>query len=72
MSDKNIHQKKKLISQLQQWQGIKFKKIKQRIMLTEIPEDKYIRYMRSHKSGNIHVENGHIWAVQRKKLFLEN
>ena len=41
-------------------------------MLTEIPEDKYIRYMRSHKSGNIHVENGHIWAVQRKKLFLAN
>ena len=30
--------------------------IKQRIMLTEIPEVKYIRYMRSHNSGNIHGE----------------
>ena len=37
-------------------------------MLTEIPEDKYIRYMRSHKSGNIHGENVHIWAVERKKI----
>ena len=23
--------------------------------------------MRSHNSGNIHGENGHIWAVQQKK-----
>ena len=45
--------------------------IKQRIMLTEIPEVKYIRYMRSHNSGNIHDENLHIWAVERKKSFLE-
>ena len=37
-------------------------------MLTEIPEVKYIRYMRSHNSGNIHGENVHIWAVQRKKI----
>ena len=34
--------------------------IKQRIMLTEIPEVKYICYMRSHNSGNIHGENLHI------------
>ena len=26
-------------------------------MLTEIPEIKVIRYMRSHHSGNIHGEN---------------
>ena len=45
---------------------------KKRIMLTEIPEVKYIRYMRSHNSGNIHGENVHIWAIERKKLFLEN
>ena len=29
-------------------------------MLTEIPEVKYIRYMRIHNSGNIHGENLHI------------
>ena len=46
--------------------------IKQRIMLTEIPEVKYIRYMRSHNSGNIHGENLHIWAFEWKKSFLEN
>ena len=46
--------------------------IKQRIMLTEIPEVKLIRYMRSHNSGKIHDENLHIWAVERKKSFLEN
>ena len=40
-------------------------------MLTEIPEVKYIRYMRSHNSGNIHGENLHIWAVERKKSFPE-
>ena len=43
--------------------------IKQRIMLTEIPEVKYIRYMRSHNLGNINGENLHIWAIERKKLF---
>ena len=41
-------------------------------MLTEIPEVKYIRYMRSHTSGDIRSENLHIWAVERKKSFLEN
>ena len=41
-------------------------------MLTEIPEVKYIRYMSSHNSGNIQGENVHIWAIERKKLFLEN
>ena len=29
-------------------------------MLTEIPQVKYIRYMSSHNSGNIHGENLHI------------
>ena len=42
--------------------------IKQRILLTEIPEDKYIRYTRSHNLGNIRGENLHIWAVERKKI----
>ena len=37
-------------------------------VLTEIPEFKYIRYMRSH-SSNIHGENVHIWAVERKTHF---
>ena len=41
--------------------------IKQRIMLTEIPEVKFIRYMRSHNSGNVHSGNLHILAVERKK-----
>ena len=41
-------------------------------MSTEIQYLKYIRYMRSHNSGNIHGENLHIRAVERKKLFLEN
>ena len=40
--------------------------MKQRIMLTEIPEVKYIRYMRSHNLGNIHGENLHIWAGELK------
>ena len=31
--------------------------IKERILSTEIPEVKYIRYMRSHNLGNIHGEN---------------
>ena len=46
--------------------------MKQRIMLTEIPEVKFIRYTRSHNSGNIYDENLQIWAVERKKSFLEN
>ena len=41
-------------------------------MLTEIPEVKFIRYMRSHNSGNIYDKNLHFWAVERKKSFLEN
>ena len=41
-------------------------------MSTEIPEVKFIRYMMSHNSGNIHGENLHIWAVERKNSFLEN
>ena len=45
--------------------------IKQRIMLTEIPEVKFIRYMRSQNAGNIYDENLHIWAVERKKNFLK-
>ena len=31
--------------------------IKQRIMLTEMPEVEWNRYMRSHNSGNIYGEN---------------
>ena len=38
-------------------------------MLTEIPEVKFIRYVRSHNSGNIYDENLHIWAVERKNNF---
>ena len=38
----------------------KVQMIKQRIMLTEIPEVKFIRYMRSHNSGNNPGENLHI------------
>ena len=41
-------------------------------MLKKISEVKYIRYMKSHNSGNIHGENFHILAVERKKSFLEN
>ena len=44
--------------------------IKQQIMLTQLPEVKYIRYMGSHNSGNIYGENLHIWAVEEKKSFL--
>ena len=43
--------------------------IKQRIMLTEIPEVKYIRYRRSHNSGNIHGENLHIERSNEKNHF---
>ena len=46
--------------------------IKQSIMLTEMQKVERNRYMRSHKSGNIHDENLHIWAVERKKSFLDN
>ena len=42
--------------------------IKQRIMVSEIPEVNYIRYMTSHNSSNIHGENLHIWAVEQKKI----
>ena len=42
---------------------------KQRIMLTEIPEVKYIHYMRSHNSGNSHGENLHIWRANEKNHF---
>ena len=37
-------------------------------MLTEIPEVKYICYMRSH----IHGENLYIWVVELEKSFREN
>ena len=46
--------------------------LKQRIMLTEMLEVMWNRYMRSHNLGDIHGENLHIWAVERKKSFLEN
>ena len=46
--------------------------MKQRIMLIEIPEVKFIRYMRSHNPGNIYDENLLIWEVERKKSFREN
>ena len=41
--------------------------IKQRTMLTEIPEVKYIRH-----TTRVHRENLHILAVVRQKYFLEN
>ena len=41
--------------------------IKQRIMLTEIPEVKFVRYMRSYNSGNIHGENLHNLGGRTKK-----
>ena len=40
--------------------------MEQRIMSSEIPEVKSIRYMRWHNSGNIQGENLLIWAVERK------
>ena len=46
--------------------------IKQRIMSTEIPEAKHIRYTGSHNSGNIHGENLQISVVELGKSFLEN
>ena len=42
--------------------------IKQRIMLTEIPEVKFVRYMRSYNSGNIHGENLHNLGGRTKKI----
>ena len=42
--------------------------IKQRIMLTEIPEVKFIGYMKSHNSGNIHGENLHIWSNEKNSF----
>ena len=42
--------------------------IKQRIVPTEIPQVKYICYMRSNNSGNIQGENLHILAVEHKKI----
>ena len=53
MSDKNIDQKKCITLPASIM-------IKQRIMLKEIPEVEYIRYMRSQNSGSIHGENFHI------------
>ena len=38
-------------------------------MLIEMPEVEWNRYMSSHNSGNIHGENLHIWAVERKSQF---
>ena len=52
--------------------------IKQRIMLTEILEVKFIGYMKSHNSGNIHGENLHIWSNEKiisqklKYIFTKN
>ena len=37
-------------------------------MSTEIPEVKFIRYMMSHNSGNIHGENLHIERSNEKKI----
>ena len=45
---------------------------KERIILTEIPEVKYIHDTRSHNSGNIYGKNLHILAIEREKSFLEN
>ena len=72
MSDKNIHQKINISLPASIMTGALVEMTKQRIMLTEIPEVKWIRYMRSHNSGNIQAENLHIWTVERKKSFLEN
>ena len=41
--------------------------IKQRILLTEIPEVKFIRYTRSHNSGNIYGENFAYLSSRTKK-----
>ena len=42
--------------------------IKQRIVLTEIPEVECIRYMRSHNSGNIHSEKFAYLSGRTKKV----
>ena len=46
--------------------------IKERIILTEILEVKYIHDTRSHNSSNIYSKNLHILAIEREKSFLEN
>ena len=46
--------------------------LKERIILTEILEVKYIHDTRSHNSGNIYGKNLHILAIEREKSFLEN
>ena len=38
-------------------------------MSTEIPQVKFIRYMMSHNSGNIHGENLHIERSNEKNHF---
>ena len=60
MSDKNIHQKMNITLPASIMTGYSVKMTKQRIMLKKISEVKYIRYMKSHNSGNIHGENFHI------------
>ena len=60
MSGKSIHQKNNYFSaSFNNGRGLSLEN-KKRIMLTEIPEVKYIRYTSSHNSGNIHGENVHI------------
>ena len=66
MSDKNMHQKINI-----SWPA-SIMTIKRRIMLTEMPEVEWNRYIRSRNSGNIDGENLHISAVERKKSFLKN
>ena len=60
MSDQNIYQKINISLPAPVMTEDYVWKIKQRIMLTEIPEVKFVRYMRSHNSGNIQGENLHI------------
>ena len=65
MSDKNIHPKNKyFFANFNNDRGLI---LEDKTKLTEIPEVKYIRHMRSHNSGNIHRENLHILAIVRKK-----
>ena len=72
MSDKSIHQKINIPLPASAMTVDYVQMIKQRIMLTEIPEVKYIHDTRSHNSGNIHGENLHILAIEREKSFNEN
>ena len=61
MSDKNIHQKNKyFFASFNNNRGLSLDDKKQRIVLTEILEVKFIHYMRSHNTGNIQGENLHI------------